>query len=568
MQTYMNKRKAPDKAAPPVQEAAPSRSELLHQSAAGAPQPMSPQLREKFEPGFGADFSNIRISRGHIPEELGVQAVAQGTDILLDESAGMDVLGHELAHVVQQAQGRVEGGFPVVENAALEREADVMGQRVASGLTAQAGPQNGFGGESMEISPMSGASAPAQCKSRPEKKAESAPRAANKHEMDMLTAGVGQDGRSREEVFALQDERDAIQQRMSDQDLANLTPGQKQQADALMKRGGAEASEGEVDFQAAKARYEQGGTKQFQPKNTYYQRYLQRHLTGLDAGAQDEMFRAFAEDDRDAMAGYMRKDFLDFHTQVTGMQDQLHIGNNTEELLNVSDRLRSLNQDRMAPSDLVKIGVITPEQMGFSKKEFAKIQHTAKGYGSLFTLYQNRLKKMARGTPVKEDPAPAPAPAPAPQQAAPTSTSGRLFQQQMAQMRAQGPGSGVAQASDLGTPGQLDQAASQWVQQNLFGQAPAASGGQPIGVQQLIRPDWVDELPQSPGVGVAAAAGGASAAQQWAQTVQGSPDDKIKYDVSPEEEGRIMAAAVQSYDLPPISDEPEVKYFPKRRRRW
>lgn len=71
-----NRRKAPDRAAPPAQEAAPSRSELLHLSGAGAPQPMSPQLREKFEPGFGADFANIRISRGHIPEELGVQAVA------------------------------------------------------------------------------------------------------------------------------------------------------------------------------------------------------------------------------------------------------------------------------------------------------------------------------------------------------------------------------------------------------------------------------------------------------------------------------------------------------------
>ena len=165
MQTYMNKRKTPDRAAPPVQEAAPSRSEMLRLSGAGAPQPMSPQLREKFEPGFGADFSNIRISRGHIPEELGVEAVAQGTDILLDERAGMDVLGHELAHVVQQAQGRVEGCFPVVENAALEREADVMGERVSSGLTAQAGPQNGFGGEMMTIAPMSAASAPAQCKS-------------------------------------------------------------------------------------------------------------------------------------------------------------------------------------------------------------------------------------------------------------------------------------------------------------------------------------------------------------------------------------------------------------------
>ena len=95
MQTYLNKRKTPERSAPPVQEETPSRSELLHQSGAGAPQPISPQLREKFEPGFGADFSNIRISRGHIPEELGVQAVAQGTDILLDESAGMDVLGHD-----------------------------------------------------------------------------------------------------------------------------------------------------------------------------------------------------------------------------------------------------------------------------------------------------------------------------------------------------------------------------------------------------------------------------------------------------------------------------------------
>ena len=175
MQTYLNKRKTPERSAPPVQEETPSRSELLHQSGAGAPQPISPQLREKFEPGFGADFSNIRISRGHIPEELGVQAVAQGTDILLDESAGMDVLGHELAHVVQQAQGRVAGGYPVVENAALEHEADVMGERVSSGLTAQAGPQNGFGGgEMLSISPMSSASAPAQCKSRQEKKEEKA----------------------------------------------------------------------------------------------------------------------------------------------------------------------------------------------------------------------------------------------------------------------------------------------------------------------------------------------------------------------------------------------------------
>ena len=141
-----------------------SKSEMLHLSGAGAPQAMSPALREKFEPSFNADFSNIRISRGRIPDELGVQAVAKGTDILLDSRAGMDVLGHELAHVVQQAQGQVQGGFPVVENAALEHQADVMGARAASGLSAGYG-----GGEAMSIAPMTGANAPAQCKSKAEK---------------------------------------------------------------------------------------------------------------------------------------------------------------------------------------------------------------------------------------------------------------------------------------------------------------------------------------------------------------------------------------------------------------
>ena len=222
MQTYQNRRRAPDRTAPPpAQETAPSRSELLHLSGAGAPQPMSPQLREKFEPGFSADFSNIRISRGHIPEGLGVQAVAQGTDILLDESAGMDVLGHELAHVVQQAQGRVAGGYPVVENAALEHEADVMGERVSSGLTAQAGPQNGFGGETMTIAPMSSASAPAQCKSRQEKKDEKTmgkiTEAEQRRDAAVAAAGTSLEKRDARKAFA--NEVDGIVRGMSDRQL-------------------------------------------------------------------------------------------------------------------------------------------------------------------------------------------------------------------------------------------------------------------------------------------------------------------------------------------------------------
>lgn len=172
MLTYDTKRNnAPQRGGQP-QVKPPTEEQMLHLSGAGAPQPMSPALREKFEPGFSADFSNIRISRGHIPEELGIQAVAKGTDILLDSRAGMEVLGHELAHVVQQAQGRVAGGFPLVENAALEHEADVMGTRAASGLSAQVGHSNGFGGEGVTLSPMSSASAPAQCKSQEEKEME------------------------------------------------------------------------------------------------------------------------------------------------------------------------------------------------------------------------------------------------------------------------------------------------------------------------------------------------------------------------------------------------------------
>lgn len=164
MQTYATKKKD---VAPVSRSKGPqgvSKSDMLRLSGAGAPQPMSPALREKFEPGFNADFSNIRISRGHIPEEMGVQAVAKGTDILIDSRAGMDVLGHELAHVVQQAQGQVQGGFPVVHDASLERQADVMGARAASGLSAVEGGMGGFGGEMMSIAPMSDASAPAQCK--------------------------------------------------------------------------------------------------------------------------------------------------------------------------------------------------------------------------------------------------------------------------------------------------------------------------------------------------------------------------------------------------------------------
>lgn len=136
-------------------------SEMLRMSGAGAPLPMSTGLREKFEQGFFSDFSNIRISHGHIPEEFGLKGVARGNNILLDSSASEKDLGHELAHVVQQASGRIpHGGYPVVEDLSLEHEADLEGARIASRGMSETG-------SALSIGPMSTAEAeamPAQCK--------------------------------------------------------------------------------------------------------------------------------------------------------------------------------------------------------------------------------------------------------------------------------------------------------------------------------------------------------------------------------------------------------------------
>ena len=73
-------------------------------------------------------------------------AYTQGTDIHFapgqfkpDTSAGQQLLGHELTHVIQQAEGRVQpttevGGMAVNDDLSLEHEADVMGAKAASVL--------------------------------------------------------------------------------------------------------------------------------------------------------------------------------------------------------------------------------------------------------------------------------------------------------------------------------------------------------------------------------------------------------------------------------------------------
>jgi Domain of unknown function (DUF4157) len=128
-----------------------------HEDAGGAPAPdrgtgMPAAVQAKMERAFGADFSAVRIHDGTDAQAAGALAYAQGTDIHFapgqydpHSPRGQELLGHELAHVVQQAQGRVRApaqgkGLAVNSDPALEREADRMGERAARGEVMDGAP--------------------------------------------------------------------------------------------------------------------------------------------------------------------------------------------------------------------------------------------------------------------------------------------------------------------------------------------------------------------------------------------------------------------------------------------
>ena len=330
-----------------------SKSDMLRMSGAGAPQPMSASLRETFEPGFGADFSNIRISRGHIPEEMGVQAVAKGTDILVDSRAGMDVLGHELAHVVQQAQGRVEGGYPVVENAALEHEADVMGARVASGMNAELGGMSGMGGEMMSIAPMSGAEAPAQCKSKAEKQAEKAIN--NGNIAQSVMDAQAQDSANKSQAFDKHMER------------YNSSAGDSKK---FVKDGG----------------------------NVRIQRFLQRHMTGSEE-ENDALFKAVAEQGVQGMIPALKHDVartMAWNSDALWDAEKGQLRSDEELMANpqlMADTI-ALNKDMHNFSDILKDGMADAGSLGMSAEEFDAFSKKMKLTYDIAGPLQGKMKRM------------------------------------------------------------------------------------------------------------------------------------------------------------------------------
>jgi ribosomal protein S18 acetylase RimI-like enzyme len=110
--------------------------------ASGGGKPLPAPVRGKMEAALGADFSNVRVHVGPQAERIGAIAFTVGSDIYFapgryqpDTLQGQQLLGHELAHVVQQRAGRVRNplgsGLAVVQDHTLEVEADRLGQQAA-----------------------------------------------------------------------------------------------------------------------------------------------------------------------------------------------------------------------------------------------------------------------------------------------------------------------------------------------------------------------------------------------------------------------------------------------------
>lgn len=106
----------------------------------------SNDIMSQMEASFGQSFSDVQIhENSETAGQMGARAYAAGNEIHFapgeynpNSFDGRSLLGHELTHVIQQRQGRVqetrqEKGFSINDKDSLEREADEMGAKAARG---------------------------------------------------------------------------------------------------------------------------------------------------------------------------------------------------------------------------------------------------------------------------------------------------------------------------------------------------------------------------------------------------------------------------------------------------
>ena len=114
--------------------------EQAKDKAGGRPLPVP--IRRKMERSFGVDFANVRIHENNRARRYAADAITEGSAIHFAPGAyqphtadGQELLGHELAHVVQQRRGQVpRHENPHQPNARLEAEAETAGLQVAKNL--------------------------------------------------------------------------------------------------------------------------------------------------------------------------------------------------------------------------------------------------------------------------------------------------------------------------------------------------------------------------------------------------------------------------------------------------
>jgi hypothetical protein len=108
--------------------------------ASGGGRPLQEAVRSKMEAALGANFTDVRVHVGPQAERIGAIAFTVGSDVYFapgryqpDTVQGQQLLGHELAHVVHgRVRNPLGSGLAVVQDTALEAEADRLGQRAAA----------------------------------------------------------------------------------------------------------------------------------------------------------------------------------------------------------------------------------------------------------------------------------------------------------------------------------------------------------------------------------------------------------------------------------------------------
>ncbi len=165
-------------------------------SESSGPSGIPDEVMGKMESTFNTDFSNVNIVQNSSKaSEAGALAYAQGNDVHFapgqfspETPGGQQLLGHELSHVVQQRQGRVQAnsavnGMAVNNDHALEAEADAMGAKAAQ-MKVDASPAAKT--PSTAAAPVS---APTQLKADPNAKTEGK---SAKEKEDEKEDGLGQ----------------------------------------------------------------------------------------------------------------------------------------------------------------------------------------------------------------------------------------------------------------------------------------------------------------------------------------------------------------------------------------